>query len=157
MNLFCADPTTAQEDIATNNWDGTAALNLKKWLKRIMYYIKVEVEDDVILETPGDHQRNLFYFPGADGFNLLDQAISYEIVEFHGALPLIANENIPDAIFEKMCEFLDIPIEERIPDDVAEKLFDFLSVFALNEEEDAVEDGDNEEEADEEAANEDEQ
>ena len=94
----------APEDIAVNNYDGIAETKAGKWIKKVSHYIKITVAEGVIQETPGDHGRNLFYFPGQ--FNLDNDAISYDVCEFHG--------------------------DELISDEVAQNMNDFLSLFEID-------------------------
>ena len=56
-----------------------------KWRKRVTHYIIVNVDDGVIQPTPGDHGRNLHYFPDQE-FDLEANcnADSYEVCEFEG-------------------------------------------------------------------------
>ena len=55
------------------------------WRKRVTHYIIVNVNDGVIQPTPGDHGRNLHFFPNG-AFDLEADANSYEVCEFEGDL-----------------------------------------------------------------------
>ena len=75
-----------------------------KWRKRVTHYphyIIVNVDDGVIQPTPGDHGRNLHYFPDQE-FDLEANcnADSYEVCEFEGDVL------ISDASNEAMKDFL---------------------------------------------------
>ena len=105
-------PGEGQQAIAENNWDGAAVAKFNKWKKRVTHYIKVEVEDDVIFETPVETNRDLYYYPDEDleGFDLSEQAICYEICEFDGDMPIV--EGISDAEAEAIEEFLSVFVSD---------------------------------------------
>ena len=93
-------PDAGPEVVAANNWDGAAVERFSKWKKRVTHYIIVNIDDDgVILPTPGDHGRDLYFYP-EDPFNLEEMAASYEVCEFEG------DELICDLSVEAMNDFL---------------------------------------------------
>ena len=96
-----------------NNWDGVAIEKYNRWVKKIKYYIKVNVEEGKIIpsEVPGEEGRDIYYFPGDSPFDLEEDADGYEISEFDGTMPIV----------------------ERLSDELAEQIEDFLSVFTRTE------------------------
>ena len=60
--------------------------------------LTVDVNEGVIQPTPGDHGRNLFYYPGT--FDLKTMAKDYEVCDFEGDVL------ISDAEHDVMDEFL---------------------------------------------------
>merc|ERR1711860_116830 len=91
-------PDAGAEAVALNNWDGAAQQRWKTWRKRVSNYIRVDVNEGVIQPTPGDHGRNLFYYPGT--FDLKTMAKDYEVCDFEGDVL------ISDAEHDIMDEFL---------------------------------------------------
>lgn len=93
-------PDVGAEAVAANNWDGAAVARWNTWRKRVTHYIIVNVNDGVIQPTPGDHGRNLHFFPD-EGFDLVANANSYEVCEFEGDVL------ISDVSNDAMKDFLD--------------------------------------------------
>jgi len=93
-------PDVGAEAVAANNWDGAAVVRWNTWRKRVTHYIIVTVNDGVIQPTPGDHGRNLHFFPD-EAFDLVANANSYEVCEFEGDVL------ISDVSNDAMKDFLD--------------------------------------------------
>ena len=116
-----------------NNWDGIAVTRLNTWLKKIQYYIEVDVDDGVMTQIE-DPTRDIFYYP--DNPFVLNDANEWAISDFGGmAFKLINCPMDDDEVqgMENALDFLDggLPIFGRFPeeDEAMENLLDFLSVF----------------------------